>query len=175
MKHTLLLVCLINLILPVLAQSGYPKPSNMTDVLFYIQHNRGHNTYIYALNRLEDGNINKKDPIEVYRELFDEDGKIKPLSVIQRNFAYGISTQVVDSDTYEASIVSLPSQKFFLHIKSHKGSYVETTVNNVKMRVERIFIQQKEGTSGLGTKVDHIIFYGKAGHRSVVEKLVIKD
>ncbi|MVZ67275.1 DUF4833 domain-containing protein [Sphingobacterium sp. DK4209] len=175
MKQTWLLLCFISFIFPVSAQQGYPTPTNMQNVLFYIQHNRGHNTYIYSINKSDNGTLDSNSPINVYRQLFDDGGKIKPLTAIQRKFAYGISTESIDSDSYEASIVSLPTQKFILHVKPKNGSYVETTVNQVKMHVQRIFIQQKEGTSGLTTKVDYILFYGKVGQKAVVERLEITD
>ncbi|WP_392469943.1 DUF4833 domain-containing protein [Sphingobacterium cellulitidis] len=155
------------------AQEGYPKPTDKTGLLFYIQHNRGKNTFIYALNRLENNKLDEDNPIKVYRQIFDKNGEIKPLSVIQKNFAYGIESIPVNKNRYEASIVSLPSQKFYLNIPSKGTPYVETTVNGVQLKVNRIFIQQRDGTSGLNTKVDYILFYGTSKNGAVVQKLLI--
>lgn len=68
----------------VKAQEGYPKPSNKDGLLFYIQHNRGKNTFIYALNLNDNRKINLENPIRVYRQIFDKNGEIKPLTTIQK-------------------------------------------------------------------------------------------
>ncbi|WP_103906725.1 DUF4833 domain-containing protein [Sphingobacterium lactis] len=157
--------------LPIIAQEGYPEPSDKNGLLFYIQHNRGKNTFFYSLNYRGKHQLDQDDPIKVQRELYDEDGAIKPLSAVQRAFAYGISTKKRQHG-YEAAIVSMPSQKLYLFTPAHKPAYVETTVNGKSIRLKRIFIKQKDGTSGLGTKVDYILFYGTHNNKAVIEKLI---
>lgn len=142
------------------AQSSYPTP-HIKPLLFYIQHNRGTNTYIYQPNFLPNGKLNPKNPILVKRQLFDEDGAVKPLTAVQRKLAYGVQTKQINSDLFEFSIVSYPSQKLFLKQTTERQTYVETDVNGHRLILDRIFIIQREGTSGLGTKVDKMIFYGK--------------
>jgi len=155
------------------AQDGYPKPTNQEGMLFFIQHNRGKNTYIYALNYSDNKKLDEDSPIQVYRQIFDKSGEIKPLTAIQKNFAYGIETEQLKSNYYEASIVSLPTQKFFLTIPLNGKPFVETIVNGIKIKVNRIFIRQKDGTSGLSTKVDYILFYGTNKNKDVVLRLEI--
>ncbi|WP_313191623.1 DUF4833 domain-containing protein [Sphingobacterium sp.] len=155
------------------AQEGYPTPTNKENLLFYIQHNRGKNTFIYDLNKNGSNKVNEDDPIRVYRQIFDKSGEIRPLTGIQKNFAYGIEAKPIDAHTYEATIVSLPSQKFYLTVPAKGKAYVVTTVNGLKIKVNRIFIRQKDGTSGLTTKVDYILFYGTSKNKEVVEKLLI--
>ncbi len=149
------------------AQEGYPEPTEKSGLLFYIQHNRGKNTFVYALNKDDE-----KNPIRVYRQIFDKEGEVRPLTTLQRNFAYGIDCKKLNNQNYEATIVSLPTQKFYLHIPKKGNAFVETTINGVNMTVSRIFIQQKDGTSGLSTKVDYILFYGKHNNKATVQKLI---
>ncbi len=101
------------------------------------------------------------------------DKELKPLTGIQKNLAYGIETRAIDDRTYELTIVSLPSQKFYLYLPPKGKPYVVTTVNGLKFKVNRIFIRQRDGTSGLTTKVDYILFYGTSKNKEVVEKLLI--
>ena len=86
------------------SQDGYPKPTIKDGLLFYIQHNRGKNTFIYSLNYQDNHKIDLDNPIKVSRQLFDKDGDIKPLTAIQKNFAYGIETKGINSKSYELSI-----------------------------------------------------------------------
>ncbi len=174
MRVVVMLCCLLGSILPALGQSGYPKPTQMKNVLFYIQHNRNTNTYIYELRKTMLGDVDAKNPIKVYRQMFEENAEIKALSVVQRNFAYGISSTPLDKNTYEATIVSLPSQKFYLRVKSKTNFYVETTVNGNTFKLDRIFLHLKEGTSGLSTKTDYIIFYGRKDNKPVAERMEIE-
>lgn len=155
------------------AQEGYPSPTDKENLLFYIQHNRGKNTFIYDLNKNGQNKLDVDDPVRVYRQLFDKSGELKPLTGIQKNFAYGIETRAIDDRTYELTIVSLPSQKFYLYLPPKGKPYVVTTVNGLKFKVNRIFIRQRDGTSGLTTKVDYILFYGTSKNKEVVEKLLI--
>lgn len=153
-------------------QGDYPKP-NTKDLLFYIQHNRGKNTYLYTINKDYNGIIEKDEPIKVSRQLFDNNGEIRPLTTIQRKFAYGIESEQTSPTLYEVYLVSYPNQKLYLKNFNSSNPYVETIINGLHMKVNRLFIVQKEGTFGLNTKVDHIIFFGtdKSG-KNVQSKLI---
>jgi hypothetical protein len=157
----------------LLAQEGYPKP-NVKDLLFYIQHNRGKNTYLYQTNIDKQGNIVANDPVKISRQMFDNNGEIKSITAIQRKFAYGIDSTPLSDRSYELSLVSYPQQRLYLRSTTENNYFVETTLNGIKMKINRLFIFQKEGTSGLNTKVDYILFFGtdqKGKH--VHSKLVI--
>lgn len=152
------------------AQNNYPAPQ-VKDLLFYIQHNRGKNAFIYQINFDKKGNINSRNPIKTSRQLFDNKGEIKPLTAIQKKFAYGLQVKELNPNKYEVALVSYPKQKLFLIVDGNKA-HIETTVNGQHMIVKRLFIQQKEGTSGLHTKVDYILFQGQHNGQIVEEKLI---
>lgn len=145
----------------VYSQQGYPTPTHTKNLLFYIQHDRGQNTYIYKANLTKANSFVANNPIVVSRQLFDEKGEVKPLTKIQKLFAYGIKSSMKAPGSYQAHIVSLPDQKINISLDSSNAPVAETCVNGTKIVLERIFIKQTEGTSGLGTKLDYIIFYGK--------------
>lgn len=154
-------------------QDGYPKPTSNDGLLFYIQHNRGKNAFIYSINYSNNHKIDADEPVKVTRQLFDKNGEIKPLTAIQKNFAYGIDIDKINANHYELAIVSLPDQKLYLTIPSKGKAYVETTVNGVKIKVNRLFIRIKDGTSGFSTKLDYILFYGTHKNKEVILKLEI--
>ena len=155
------------------AQDGYPKPPFKSNTLFYIQHSEGHNTYVYEAKIIDKQHFNAKNPINNYRILYDKGGEIKPLTGIQQKFAYGIITKELGNNIVEFEIVSYKNQPLYLKMDKAGKPYVETTLNGHKFNLHRIFIKQKEGTSGLGTQVEYLIFYGK-DHKGnkVQEKLI---
>ena len=158
----------------VYSQKGYPAPTNQKNLLFYIQHDRGQNTYVYKANLNPTKSFIKDDPILVYRQLFEEGGKVKPLTRIQKLFAYGIKYSEMDPNTYESYVVSLPDQKINISLDKDSVPIAETQVNGTKIILQRIFLKLTEGTSGLSTKLDYIIFYGRDKNgKSVEEKLIL--
>jgi len=71
-------------------------------------------------------------------------------------------------------VVSLPEQKITVTLDKDSVPIAETSVNGTKLILERIFLKLTEGTSGLGTKLDYIIFYGKDKNgKAVEEKLMM--
>lgn len=166
MKEFSFIILIAFNLLFVQAQENYPSPSNKTDVLFYIQHNQGKNTFIYALNKNNKGEIDYNNPIQVYRQLFDKNGEVRPLTGIQKTFAYGINIKKLSGDKYEANIVSIPDQKLYLHLPKSGTPFVITKVNGQYIRLDRIFIKIKDGTSGLSTKLDYILYYGQSNGKN---------
>lgn len=157
----------------IYAQEGYPIPPFKYNTLFYIQHSEGHNTYVYEANMIDKQHLNANIPINNYRILYDKGGEIKPLTSIQQKFAYGIISKNLENNIVEFEIVSYKNQPLYLKVDKAGKPYVETTLNGHKFNLHRIFIKQKEGTSGLGTRVDYLLFYG-IDHKGnkVREKLV---
>lgn len=155
------------------AQDGYPKPPFKSNTLFYIQHSEGHNTYVYEANIIDKQHFNARNPVNNYRILYDKGGEIKPLTGIQQKFAYGIITKELGNNIVEFEIVSYKNQPLYLKLDNAGKPYVETTLNGHRFNLHRIFIKQKEGTSGLGTQVEYLIFYG-TDHKGtkVQEKLI---
>jgi len=175
MKECLIILTSLLFISNLSAQEGYPKPT-VKNLLFYIQHNRGKNTFIYQPNFSKPGILNDNSPILVKRQLFDQSGEIKSLTSVQRKFAYGVHTKKIDHNYYEVALVAYPNQKLYLRLDKHHQAFVETTLHGKYLKVERLFIHQREGTSGLNTKVDHITFYGKDKQGDAAQMVLnIKD
>ncbi|UIR55489.1 DUF4833 domain-containing protein [Sphingobacterium sp. SRCM116780] len=155
------------------SQTGYPTPPKKANMLFYIQHSEGHNTYVYEANVAAKSKLNTEEPVHIYRILYDKNGEIKPLTKIQEKFAYGIQSESVGNNAFEIALVAYKDQKLYLRMNKAGKPFVETTLNGHKFNLQRIFIKQKDGTSGLSTQVDYLVFYGtdQKGNK-VQEKLI---
>ncbi|UYW01356.1 DUF4833 domain-containing protein [Flavobacterium agricola] len=157
------------------AQSNYPVPKAAAGQLFYIQHSASTNTYVYEV-RLRDGKIDANNPIEVYRILFEERGQKANLTLTQRKLAYGYTAQKITDNNYKFSLAA--EKKHFMTLVYLNGKYVvETTVNNKKIILHKMFIKIKDNTNPLKFEVDYILFYGKdlKTNKELVEKLMITN
>src|SRR5690606_22794521 len=125
-----LLCCLFLLILShhVFSQQNYPVPSEQKNLLFFIQHNQGKNTFVYSLNYDKQKGVNQQEPIKITRQLFDKGAEIRPLTSIQKKFAYGLSSDKILNQQIKFEIVSLPKQKFTLDLQDPDRPRVITTV-----------------------------------------------
>jgi len=158
----------------VYAQKNYPIPPGTENRLFYIQHNGNHNTYVYDANFNKDRKLRESGPVDIYRIIYTEGGVKKELTMTQRKFAYGLNAIRISENNYQLSLVSFPKMKLYLRVNNKGNGYVETTINNKRMILNRMFLQSKAGTSGLRTKLDYILFYGRdAFGKNISEKLIL--
>lgn len=173
MKRVLIFFAFLLTISSSHAQEGYPQPT-AKDVIFYIQHNRGKNTFFYQPNFSSTGILNSNEPILAKRQLYDNTGEIDALSPIQKRYAYGVKSTKIADNVFDIRLVSYNNQKLLLKLDQNHNPYIETTINGKYMVLKRLFIYQKEGTSGLKTKVDYILFIGidKNG-KNIQEKLIL--
>lgn len=68
------------------AQEGYPEPEKTTNRLFYIQHSKNHNAYVYDAN-ISNGVLNTTEPVTEYEIVYTDKGQKRPLSGLQRRMA----------------------------------------------------------------------------------------
>ena len=84
----------------------FPTPKNIDNMLFYIQRDPNINTAIYTINYQENGKIDKSNPIKAYWIRYAEKGVKKDFTYIQRKFAYGIESKVLNNEDFELQFVS---------------------------------------------------------------------
>lgn len=131
---------------PLTAQDmAYPVPPHNPNQLFYLQRPPNANTLIYELN-LENGVLNKKQPIHVYWICYAKKGQIEELTDIQRKYAYGIRTTPIDENSYECYLSAYKKLKLYLKEGDDKRYHIYATVNNKQLMVNRIFIAVNGGT-----------------------------
>ncbi|MCF2487734.1 DUF4833 domain-containing protein [Dyadobacter sp. CY347] len=172
----LLILFLTTYVLPGYAQEGYPVPPFNKNRLFYIQHSKNHNTFVYDAF-IQDGNIQADKPVNVYKIAYTEKGKRTPLTLIQRKFAFGIKSKRLSANVYEMQLAASKKVTFYLNLVKSGMPKVHVTVNNRKMFLDRIFLKIKEGTSGIKVKLDYALFYGTDFDtgQNIIERTVPKE
>ena len=168
-----ILIILVGLFLQLAkAQDGYPVPPLNTNHLFYIQHNKNHNTYVYDAD-IKNGKLDAEEPVVVYRIIYTEGGIKDELTAMQRKMAYGVKFDKTDDKSCAFTLAAYPQKKLQLEIDKNKDPYVTVSVNGKNLILKRMFLF----TNRMGTKVEYIDFYGKdtARGKDVVERFYIKD
>jgi hypothetical protein len=160
MKASLLLFFLWAGMVAGHAQKGYPVPPDAPGRLFYIQHNRNHNTFVYDANLTSGKTLNAKEPIDVYRITYTKGGKKEELSGIQRKMAYGVTCSRLKNGHYEFCLVSFPGKKLYLKPGADGKYIVTTTINGKEMILQRIFLATKND-SIFNPELEYAEFYGK--------------
>ncbi|WP_281764321.1 DUF4833 domain-containing protein [Neptunitalea lumnitzerae] len=173
--NTLLFVLLMCIGYGMQAQDNYPTPTYNKNRLFYIQHSKNHNTYVYDA-KITNNHIDKNDPIDVYRIVYEGNtGTRKSLTAIQRRLAYGIISDCVNNNLYEMHLAASKDLELYLCLNNEKQPKVYTTINHRKMFIDKLFIELKSG--GLHIKADYILFYGTDYNtgEQVTEKLILDN
>jgi phosphatidylglycerophosphate synthase len=128
-------------------QDTFPVPKTNNKQLFYLQRTANTNTIVCELNYDKNGQLNTSDPVHVYWIRYTEGGVKKELSYIQRVFAYGIKSQMLEKDSYKLHFVSYKKKPLYLMRSQKDNQYkVYTTINNQQAVLSRIFIKVDGGT-----------------------------
>jgi len=117
-----------------------------------------------------------EDPLDIYRIVYTEGGKKKPLSGIQRKMAYGMEVKYLARNSYEMNLAASNRLKFYLILDSHARPVVYINVNSRKMYLDKMFIKIKDGSFGLRVKAEYVLFTGKdfSTGEPVTEKVIPK-
>ncbi len=174
-----------NVFLPILVfaglgfsgdSSGFPVPTGIKNMLFYVQRSLNKNTIIYQLNTNENEEVNVEEPIKMYWINYAGKSDKEMLNYIQRKYAYGLSVKMTDSEkkTFCFNFVSYKSQSLYL-IKSpiDKKYHTLSYFNNRLIDINRIYIHIEGGTFWY-PKVKYIEVFGKDIHKNeeIVEKII---
>ena len=133
---------------------GYPVPTD-EHLLFYIQKSFNQNTVVYALNLDQDGKINASNPIKVFWRRYQEDGRIRELTQLEKTFGFGVKAKPVKAkpNTYIFSIVALKDKQFVVTQTEQGKPYVITSINDKNSLIERVYIKAEH------TKLLPKVFY----------------
>ncbi|MEQ3665409.1 DUF4833 domain-containing protein [Olleya sp.] len=159
----------------VFTQKDYPVPKKTTTRLFYIQHSKNHNTYVYDA-KMEGEFVNIQNPIDEYRIVYTEGGEKKPLNKIQKQFAYGMVTKSIAPNLIEMHLVASSKLKFYLIHNPNEKPRVYVTINNCKLYLDSIFVELEENTSSIKAKAKYVLFSGKdfTSGKNVTQKLIVE-
>ncbi|SHG33728.1 DUF4833 domain-containing protein [Flavobacterium defluvii] len=181
-KLLIVITILVNMISQnLLAQSknpsplNFPTPKNIDNMLFYVQRDPNINTAIYALNYQENGKINKSDPIKAYWIRYAEKGEKKDFNYIQRKFAYGIESKILNNEEFEFQFVSYKKLQLTLKkIDSDQKYHVFVNINQKRIQVEKIFVRIEGGSFWL-PNVKYVEVTGiDTSNKTITERILLK-
>lgn len=182
-KSLIVITLLVNIISEnVVAQSknpsplNFPTPKNVDNMLFYIQRDPNTNTAIYAINYLENGKIDKSNPIKAYWIRYAEKGEKKDFNYVQRKFAYGIESKTLNNEEFELQFVSYKKLPLTLKkIDSDQKYHVFVNVNQKKIQVEKIFVRIEGGSFWFpNVKYAEVTGIDTSSNKTITERMVLK-
>ena len=157
-------------------QNGYPTPPDKFERLFYIQRTGNTNTIVYDVNFSAHRTINADNPINAYWIRYGDNGETKPLSYIQKTFAYGTKSKKLTSDnTFEFSLVSYSKKKMTLDLDNNGKPCVFTDINGKKIKLEHIFVKTEGGSMlSFVPNVQYVEIFGKDPNTgaAIYEKII---
>lgn len=155
---------------------SFPTPKNIDNMLFYLQRDPNINTLIYALNLEKDGEINRSQPVNAYWLRYAEKGEKKELGYIQRKFAYGILAKELSKDKFELRFVSHKKLPFYLlRSGTDQKYYVTVTLNDKKIKINRLFVRIEGGSFWLpNVKYASIEGTELATGKPITERIAVK-
>jgi hypothetical protein len=166
----------------VLAQSknpsplNFPTPKNIDNMLFYIQRDPNINTAIYVINYLENGKIDKNNPIKAYWIRYAEKGEKKDFNYMQRKYAYGIESKTVNNEEFELQFVSYKRLPLTLKkVDSDQKYHVFVSVNQKRIQVEKIFVRIEGGSFWLpNVKYAEVTGIETSSNKIITERMLLK-
>ncbi len=128
---------------------NFPVPPKTDDLLFYLQRTVNTNTVIYELNKNERGEVNLIEPIKINWIRYADDSTKESLNYIQRTFAYGIETTLIDAQkkSFSFHFVSYEKKELFLLKSAYDNKYhVYIDINGNPSILDNIFVKIEGGT-----------------------------
>lgn len=154
---------------------SFPVPTDVKDLLFYVQRSLNKNTIIYSLNTDAKGSLNELEPIKSYWVNYSGKSDIEPLNFIQKKYAYGLEVQLLDKEkkNYCFNFVSYKKQLLYLIKSPDKIYHVYSYFNGKFVIVNRIYVHI-EGGSFWTPKVKYIEVLAKdpSKNEEITEKII---
>jgi hypothetical protein len=152
---------------------AYPVPPVNDHSLFYIQRNKNTSTIVYETNLRKDGLPDPKNPLNIYWISYSSDSSVNPLTVIQRKYAYGITSRPYNGrkDAFVFQFVAYGKRDFYLLPQGNKKYLVFTNINGKFAEFKKLFIQLNGGTFWFPT-IEYIELTGKdpVTHQTITER-----
>jgi len=138
---------------------GYPVPTDK-NMLFYIQKSFNTNAVVYTANFNSEENLNPNEPVKVFWRRYQEDGRIRELKYIEKQFAFGVSFKPIKGkeNAYVFTLVSLKGMNLYLTLDKHGTPKIATTIANKSASLKRVFVTAEH--TKLLPKVFYIEVFG---------------
>jgi len=158
-----------------LKQKKYPKPEGVKHLLFYVQRTQNTNTIIYELNVNDKDEINIKNPIKIYWINYADDESTEPLNYVQKKYAYGIETEMLDTDkkTFRFSFVAYKSKELYLMKNPADNKYhVFYYIKDKLLMLDRVFIKTEGGLFWPKVKYTDVFCMDHLKNEEVTERII---
>jgi len=163
MKRILLLSFLLGHVLAILANpvERFPTPPDSPVRLFYIQRSSNANTVVYDANLINNKNLHPQSPVHTYWIRYSDKGQKEELSMIQRTLAYGLYTDMINSEmnTFEGYFLAYRKRKFVVKLDSRGVPIALFPINGKLQILKRVFVSVDE--SHMMPSVNYIELFGK--------------
>lgn len=138
----------------------YPTPTDK-NMVFYIQKSFNTNAVVYTANIGKDGKLDANEPIKYFWRRYQENGEIKELKFLEKQFAFGINVKKIKSkeNAYVFTLVSLKDMKLYLTQNKNGEPIVSTIIAGKPALLKRVFVTAEHVS--LLPKVFYIEIYGK--------------
>ncbi len=149
----------------------FPVPGENKNLLFYIQRTHNKNTIMYELNYNRDSTINEVNPVKVYWIRYSDRGETAPLSYIQKNYAYGIESRLIDSakKVFRVNLVSYKKRPIYImRSEADKRYHAYIMMNGKLVYFNKAFAKIEGGTFW----VPHITYVELTGKETASGKKV---
>ena len=127
------------------SKSEYGDSNTLTS-LFKIERSKDNNQIFYDVNINSIGNFDTENPINIYWIRNTEGGKIKPLTWIQKKYAYGLKFLNIHDDYATFRFVSSKQMYFTLKKDNQNHFEVYSKYKDQILNINRIFINIDGGT-----------------------------
>ncbi|HFE37785.1 MAG TPA: DUF4833 domain-containing protein [Gammaproteobacteria bacterium] len=138
--------------------ASYPAPPQTKKLLFYLQRSSNSNTIVYEANLAANGQLNSKQPVNVYWLRYNTNGERRGLNFAERNFAYGLNFEPAGNGAYLITLMAYSGRDIKIYVNSAGNAEAETLINNKVARLKRIYIDVSG--SGFFSTVNYIELTG---------------
>lgn len=145
----------------------WPKPTDVKELLFYIQRDPNTNTVCYTANVKGDGNLDPDHPVDVFWMNYATSGKRSGLTALQRSFAYGVTVRQFRKDSIDFRIVAVPGRRLLLRGDRPGNYWVQTAINGKTCRLGRVYLNITGGST-LSPELSYIEIQGYR----VIDKMI---
>lgn len=117
---------------------------------FHIIRSRDASQVVYKINLLSNGSLNQEDPILAFWYRYSEDGRIEPITWIQRQLSYGLVFSNTTHDKADFHFAAYDRQIFLL--RKETGVFkVYALKNGRSLELDHIYVHFNGGTDWLPT------------------------
>ncbi|OFY92636.1 MAG: hypothetical protein A3K10_12770 [Bacteroidetes bacterium RIFCSPLOWO2_12_FULL_31_6] len=120
---------------------GYPVPTDK-NMLFYIQKSFNTNAVVYTANIGKDGKLNPDEPVKVFWRRYQEDGRIRELKYLEKQFAFGVDFKPIKGkeNAYVFTLVSLKGMNLYLTLDKQGNPKIATIIAKKTASLKRVFV-----------------------------------